>query len=249
MLFTKRFDPADPNAPTASEFGSAKAIKKRFDTATAFKPKALVTGLFPPYAPIGARKGDVAVFPDLKRPEAGLYIIRGRELKPLYVGISQKQLYNTLYRHFQDWGTRLNDKGDTTDVNDDNVERAPDGTIVRKNYYFDDLKNIRVELMFFQKKEDLFLAEAYFIAQFQNKSAPIANKDDENWALKKFATGAVGEHNDEQGRTFLFEDDEDFAGMQFFEENVLMHAKKIRVSDLVANKKYWSSEKSIFNFY
>lgn len=23
MLFTKRFDPADPNAPTASEFGSA----------------------------------------------------------------------------------------------------------------------------------------------------------------------------------------------------------------------------------
>ena len=233
---------------------NGKAIKKRFDTATAFKPKALQTGLFPPYAPVGARGGDIAVFPDLKRPEAGLYIIRGRELKPLYVGIAYgvkqpPRLYNTLYRHFQDWGTRLNDKGDTTDVNDDNVERAPDGTIVRKNYYFDDLKNIRVELLFFQKKEDLFLAEAYFIAQFQNKSAPIANKDDENWALKKFATGAVGEHNDEQGRTFLFEDDEDFAGMQWFEENVLMHAKKIRVSDLVANKKYWSSEKSIFNFY
>jgi hypothetical protein len=243
-----------PDRPKANPAENGKAIKKRFNTATAFKPKALVTGLFPPYAPVGARKGDIAVFPDLKRPEAGLYIIRGRELKPLYVGIAKgvknpPRLYNTLYRHFQNWGTLLNDKGDTLDENDDNVERAPDGTIIRKNYYFDELKNIRVELMFFQKKEDLFLAEAYFIAQFQNKSAPIANKDDEGWALKKFATGDVIENEDETGKTFLFEDDEDFAGMQWFEENVLMHAKKIRVSDLVENKKYWNSEKSIFNFY
>lgn len=62
--------------------------------------KMKATGYFKPYQPDGSYS--------LKTTGCGVYIIKHKE-KVIYVGMSRKDLRNTMYRHFQTWNDRRSD--------------------------------------------------------------------------------------------------------------------------------------------
>lgn len=81
-----------------------KTRKKTIKNAKGQKLSIRRTGWFKPYIVIKGKRR--ATLPFITKAECGVYIIRSkRSRKILYVGHSGKQLYKTLYRHFQDWSS------------------------------------------------------------------------------------------------------------------------------------------------
>lgn len=80
-------------------------LKKR--TITTPKGRKAVIRYSPWFSPYFTKKGakkPVTALQYVTKSQCGVYIIRSKRTKEiLYVGHSSKQLYKTLYRHFQDW--------------------------------------------------------------------------------------------------------------------------------------------------
>lgn len=127
------------------------------------KPLALFTKFQPPYikGKSGLYKSN---FPQLKEKgsQAGVYIIKSKETGDLlYIGSSRTQLYKTLYRHFEQW-------------NDKQQER----------YVYDKHKYL-VRIIYTTPERAAYL-EAYLINKYQPRDNAIKYEESINDQIKSY---------------------------------------------------------------